>query len=118
MESSIAAYQTPQPAPPDRSDGAQPRTENDYETLGESGATAKDPRGPSERGDAGGLIRVIGKDDESVRITTSQLEQAIEALFRLEEERQSVRAWALRNCRRLDEIPQRLQQRLDLLLRF
>ena len=68
--------------------------------------------------DEEGSVRVLGKDTESVQIITSQLEEAIDALFDVERQRQQIREWVLVKCRQLDHIPQNLRERLDLILRF
>ena len=72
----------------------------------------------SELFDEEGGVRYLGKDEESVRIITAQLQQAIDRLYDIERQRQQVREWALVKCRQLDHIPQNLRERLDLVLQF
>lgn len=72
----------------------------------------------SELFDEAGSVRVLGEDEESVRIITSQLQQAVDHLYDIERQRQQVREWVLVKCRQLDHIPQNLRERLDLVLRF
>ena len=65
------------------------------------------------------LFHILGKDPESVRRMTDQLQKATDRLHDLEMERLSLRKWVLyrhETLGRLGHVPQKLQQRVALLL--
>lgn len=69
-------------------------------------------------GEEGSRIKVFDKDDESVQLILTGLEQAVDALLRLEKERLIALQAAIRNYHRLDHIPQSLQRKIDFALRL
>ena len=73
--------------------------------------------GSSENAKPSG-VRVLGKDDESVRIITERLYKSTDRLMRLEDQRLRLRAEVVRFLRRLDDPPQKLLQRIEFALRL
>ena len=63
-------------------------------------------------------FHILGKDPESVRKMTDQLQKATDRLYDLERERLSLREWVLyrhETLGHLGHVPQKLQQRVFLL---
>ena len=79
----------------------------------EVGITQQEDRNHAEE-ESG--LQAVREESESVPIVLVELEKVKDALYRLERERLLLRERALSHFHRLDEVPHKLQQQLDLIL--